>query len=400
MPERSKATWCGTPSAKDLVPNSLAGNPVHWVYMTPADEPDQLPTYASVMQTDAEAIDAWWRGQDPTRAPRNDMAPSSCGLQVDLSTIRLGQPGSALASVEARADTIANSLVSLGFSSRYTKYVVYYDGPVEPEICGQGGSDDSGLGFAMVYVRACLGVPFATTAAHELLHTMGAVADGAPGNCPEPNDGHVCDDPYDMMFPFGDETPIGGLALDSGRNDYYGHSGTWPDAQDSPWLLQLDRQVPLNVTMTGPGMVAADVPGLRCTETCTTTWNADTTLTLGATPGPGAKLVGWGSSCSGTNTCNIAVAPGRSVSVLFAPMTYRLTVIVTGKGLVRSSRPGIGCAPRCSASVPSHVPFTLSAKAAKGWRFKTWRGACRGTKPTCSLPMTGDAAARAVFVRT
>ena len=111
-PARAAATWCGTPSNKDLVPNGLAGNPVHWIYMSPSDEADQLPTYANVMQTDAEAIDAWWRSQDPSRAPRNDVAPSSCGLQVDLTAIRLTQPGAQLASIETRADTIADTLVS------------------------------------------------------------------------------------------------------------------------------------------------------------------------------------------------------------------------------------------------------------------------------------------------
>ena len=395
---RSVAAWCGTRSATDLVPNALAGHPVHWIYMTPSDEPDQLATYGNVMQADAESIDGWWRAHDASRTLRNDVAQFSCGTQLDLTTISLHQPGAQLASVETRPDTIASSLLSLGFASRTVKYVVYYDGPVEREICGQGGPHPSGVGFAFVYVRACPGVPFATTAAHELMHAMGAVAGGAPHLC-APDDGHVCDNAYDMMYPYGDETPIGGLALDSGRDDYYGHSGSWLDIRDEPWLVQLDRQAQLTLTMTGSGTVAANVPGLTCTKTCTTTWNADTPLSLTATPAPGAKLVAWGSTCSGTGLCNIAVVPGRSVSVLFAPMTYRLTVTVTGKGLVRSSRPGIACAPRCSASVPSHAPFTLTAKAAKGWRFKTWKGACRGTRSSCSLPMAGDTAARAVIVR-
>ena len=396
---RATTAWCGAPATSDLVPNALAGHPVHWIYMTPLDEADQLGAYASVMQSDAEAIDGWWRAQDSTRSLRNDVAPFSCGAQLDLTTIRLGQPGAALASVEARPDIIANALLSAGFNSRHNRYLVYYDGPVELEICGQGGTDDSGVGFAFVYVRACPGVPFATTAAHELMHAMGAVPEGAPSMCPPPGDGHVCDDPYDMMFPFGDETPIGGLILDSGRNDYYGHSGSWLDIQDQPWLLQLDRQAPLTLTMSGPGKVVADLPGLSCTKTCTTTWNANTPLTLTATPEAGAKLVRWGSACSGAGPCSVTVANAISVSVLFAPPTYRLTAAVSGKGTVRSSRPGISCPKRCAASLPSHEPLQLTARAGKGWRFKSWNGACRGTRPTCTVPMTGDASARALFVR-
>ena len=254
---RASAAWCGTARQTDQAPNVVAGNPVHWIYAIPSDGPDAFSTWASAMQADAEAIDAWWRTSDPTRTLRNDLAQFSCGQQVDISMIRLSSSSSQLASVDTRFDRIADALVALQFSSNFTKYVVYYDGPVEPEICGQGGSARAGLGFAVVYVRACAGVPPNTTVAHEVLHTIGAVAPGAPHMCPEPDDGHVCDDPHDMMYPFGDETPITGLTLDSGRDDYYGHSGSWPDTQDSPWLVRLDRQSPLTVAITGPGSVTA-----------------------------------------------------------------------------------------------------------------------------------------------
>lgn len=397
---RAASTWCGAPRQTNLVPNALAGHPVHWVYAIPSDGPDQFSTYASVMQTDAESIDSWWRSQDPLRTLRSDLTQLSCGLQLDLSLIRLSQSGSQLGSIDSRFPQIANALTGLEFSSRHTKYVVYYDGPVEPDICGEGGSDSSGLGFALVYVRACPGVPWNTTAAHELLHTLGAVADGAPHMCPPPDDGHVCENPYDMMFPFGDETPITGLALDSGRDDYYGHSGSWPDMQDSPWLVQLDRQVPLAVSISGPGSVAADVPGLQCGQSCTTTWSAGTALALSATPASGAKLVRWGGACSGGAGCSVAVAAETTVSALFAPAAFRLTVALSGRGSVRSSATGISCRPRCSSLVPSYATLRLTATPAKSWRFKQWRGACKGTKPVCSLPMTSHTNARAVFVRT
>ena len=397
-PARATATWCGTAAQADVTPNAIAGNPVHWVYAIPSDGPDRLGSYASVMQTDAEAIDAWWRGQDPLRTPRNDLAPFSCGSQLDLTLFRLTQSSSQLSSVDARFNAITSSLMMRGFGSRHTKYLVYYDGPVELDICGQGGSSSSGLGFAVVYVQACPGVPWNTTAAHELLHALGAVSSSAPNNCPEPDDGHACDNPYDLMYPFGDETPITGLSLDSGRDDYYGHAGAWFDTQDSPWLVQLDHQVPFALTVSGSGSVTADVPGLSCGQSCTTTWSAGTPLELSATPAVGMKLVGWGSSCSGRSTCKVVVETGKSVSAVFAPAAYRLTVAVSGRGSVRSSRPGIACPPRCSSLVPSYEATRLTPAAAKGWRFKQWSGACRG-KGVCSVPMTRATSARAVFVR-
>ncbi len=397
-PARTAATWCGTPAQADLAPNALAGNPVHWVYAIPSNGTDRFASYGSAMQTDAEAIDAWWRSQDPLRTPRNDLAPFSCGSQLDLTLLRLTQSNSQLASVDARFGAITSSLMVRGFASRHTKYLVYYDGPVEPDICGQGASNSSGLGFAVVYTQACIGVPWNTTAAHELLHTLGAVSSSAPHACPEPDDGHTCDNLYDMMYPFGDETPITGLSLDSGRDDYYGHAGSWPDTQDSPWLVQLDRQVPFALAISGSGFVAADVPGLRCSQSCTTTWSAGTALELSAVPTTGMKLVSWGAGCSGRSSCKVVVESGKTVSAVFAPASYRLAVSVSGRGSVRSSRPGIACPPRCSSLVSSHEPIRLTPTPSHGWRLKQWSGACRG-KGVCSVPMTSATTARAVFTR-
>jgi hypothetical protein len=399
-PASTSATWCGTPSQTDLAPNTVAGFPVHWIYAVPADGPDRFATFASAMQTDAEAIEAWWRREDPTRTPRSDLTQLQCGQQLDLTTLRSQLSGAQLAGADARFGAIFNALLAANFRSSFTKYIVYYDGPVaEADICGQGASDSSGLGLAVMYVQACVGVSTAAVVAHELLHTFGAVPDGAPHNCPAPNDGHTCDAETDLMYPFIDDAPLSSQFLDPGRDDYYGHTAGLGDSQDSPWLVQLDRQEPVTVTISGPGQVSANVPGLQCAQTCTTTWNADTPLTLSATPSAGSRLVRWGGSCAGAGGCNVTAAQGANVSALFAPIVFRLTVSVGGRGTVRSSRSGITCRPRCSASFPSYVPLRLTATPAKGWKFRAWTGACRGKNRTCSVPMTRVSSARAVFVR-
>ncbi len=397
---RTSVAWCGTPSQVDVTPNAIAGYAAHWIYVTPFDGADSFVTYASAMQTDAESIDAWWRSQDGTRTPRNDLTQLSCGPQLDLTQIRLSQSGAELADDDTRFVRIAEALVALGFSSRHTKYVVYYDGPSHPDICGQGGSHEDGYGYAIVYVRACAGVPPTTTSTHELLHTLGAVPVGAPHDCPLPHDGHVCDDSYDMMYPFGDETPISGLSLDSARDDYYAHAGSQLDVRDSPWLVQLDRQVPLQLALTGRGTVTADLPGLRCTESCTTAWNANTSVKLTGEPAPDAKLISWGAGCGAVFECSVSLSRATNVSVLFAPINVRLKLAVAGRGTVRASRLALACPRRCSTLVPSYVPLRLTAKATKGWRFKGWSGACRGRVVACTLPMKADAAARALFVRS
>jgi hypothetical protein len=395
---RTAATWCGTASQLDRAPNAIAGHPVHWVYAISSDGEDRLASVASVMQTDAEEIDAWWRAQDPTRAPRNDVTAFACGRQLDITTVRLAQPASQLSSLSGRFAAIFNAMSAAGLRSSHTKYVAYYDGPVDSDnVCGQGGSDSSGFGLAVVYYRSCTGVSTAAVGVHEVLHTLGAVPRGAPNECPDENDGHTCDDRNDLMYPSISDAPLSAKVLDPGRDDYYGHTGGWLDTQDSVWLVRHDKQSPFELSVSGPGSVTADVPGLLCGQACTTTWNSETRLALRATPAPGAKLVRWGSSCSGSSNCAVTVVPGASVSALFAPAAFRLSVAISGRGTVRSSTAGITCRPRCAASFPSYSPVTLTAAAAKGWRFRAWRGACIGSNRTCRVPMTAAASARAVF---
>jgi Divergent InlB B-repeat domain len=398
-PASAAATWCGTPSQVDRAPNLLAGYPVHWIYAVPSDGADRLGTFASTMQTDAESIDAWWRREDPARTPRNDLTSFPCGPQLDLTTLRLQLSSNELASEES-FELIFEGILEADFSSRYTKYLVYFDGPVaNDQVCGRGGSDRSGFGLAVVYVQSCSGVHTAAVAAHELLHTFGAVPAGAPHDCPPPNDSHTCDTTSDLMYPFIDDVPLESKFLDPGRDDYYGHSAAFGDSHDTPWLVHLDSQRPFTVTITGPGRVTADVPGLDCSVTCTTNWNAGTRLLLSATPSPRAKLVRFGGACGGASGCAVTTAPGSAVSALFAPAVVRLSVAVTGRGTVRTSSSGIACRPRCSASLPSYVPVRITATPAKGWKLRSWAGACRGTSRSCTLSMKAATNARAVFVR-
>ena len=396
--------WCGAAAASDRVPNGVAGNPVHWVYLVPSDGVDDLSAVANVMQSDAEQIDSWWRGQDSTRTPRNDVATFSCGSQLDITTVRSTFSGAQLAPISQRFAGIIQTLQRAGLSSSQTKYLVYYDGPVDDDnICGQGDTerpDGTGFGAAVVYYTSCAGVSTAAVAAHEFLHAVGAVSDQAPNACTGENSGHTCDDRSDLMFPAIGFAGLAAKTLDPGRNDYYGHAGGWLDARDSSWLVRLDSQAQLAITLSGAGTVTGDVPGLLCAASCTTTWNAGQPLNLVATPGPGMKLVRWGDRCSGAAVCNLSVTTGARVTALFAPVTYRLTVAVTGRGTVRSSEAGITCRPRCSAAFPSYTPVRLLATPAKGWKLRTWSGVCRGTRQTCTVPMSSAGRARATFVRS
>ena len=226
---------------------------MHWIYAIPSDGPDRFTTFASRMQTDWETIDSWWRGQDPARAPRSDLAQFSCGNQLDISLVRLPQSGSQLAAPESPFELIWDAIEARGFrsSSRSTSSTTTVPWATTGS-AASGARSPNGTGLAVFLAQSCAGVDAAEVVAHELLHAMGAVPGPAPNNCPPPDDGHTCDNDRDLMFPFTDGTPVTGLLLDPGRDDYYGHSGSWPDIQDSPWLVQLDRQAPFPLAISGP----------------------------------------------------------------------------------------------------------------------------------------------------
>jgi hypothetical protein len=394
------AAWCGAAATVDRTPNVVAGNPIHWIYLIPSDGADNLGSVAPVMQSDAEQVDAWWRGQDSTRTPRNDITTFSCGTQLDITTVRSTLSSAQLAPLDNRFTLIFETLSQAGFTSQFTKYLLYYDGPSqEDNVCGQGGSSSvNGFGLAVVYYRSCVGISTAAVVAHEFLHTIGAVPTGAPHGCTGETSGHTCDSSADLMSPFIGQGGLSAKVLDPGRDDYYGHAGAWTDSQDSAWLVRLDRQAPLPLTVSGTGSVAADVPGLTCSASCTTTWNNGQQVALTATPAAGAKLVRWGGACSGNGTCSVTVGPGVAVSALFAPAAFRLTIRVAGRGSVSSSG-GIQCRPRCSATLPSYQPARLTATPAKGWKLRTWSGACKGAKRTCTVAMSAVTSVRATFVR-
>jgi hypothetical protein len=396
------SSWCGTPGTVDRLPQGNPGAPVHEVYAIASDGVDRLSSgIGTLMQTDAETIDAWWRGQDPTRTPRFDTLGFGCGQQLDISLVKLTSTTAELQPIGSRFGRIISGLNAAGFSSRLTKYIVYYDGPGDgSNVCGEGAGSAEGEGVAIVFVSACGGLPSSVIAAHELLHSLGALpAPGPPHPCPG-DDGHPCDSQLDVLYPYSDGTPLTGLTLDVGHDDYYGHSGSWLDIQDSPWLRHLDvAPTRLSVVINGAGTVTSDVPGIACTSSCESDWDASQPVTLTALAGPGMRFVRWSGGCTGTVVCTVGLASATTVTALFAPATFPLTISVTGRGSVRTSSSAVPCTARCQLAVMSYRAVSLRAAAVAGWRFARWAGACRGTRTTCALPMTSAEAARAVFAR-
>jgi hypothetical protein len=414
-------TWCGTDSASsDRRPDHVAGHQIGVVYAHPVGSPDNFAVVAPQIVTDLATIDVWWRGQDPTRTLRFDLfAFPGCVTRLgslDLARVTLPRDATQYAPLILGWERLADDLARPphGFSHRYKKYLVYYDGPREDEgVCGiADGNPFDGSSYAQVYLQTCFrdvgtGRVAAITAVHELLHTLGAVPAGAPHACFETG-GHVCDNVDDLMYPSVADGPLEAVVLDPGHDDYYGHSGSWFDLQDSFWLARTDLpQLALTVSVAGPGRVTSELPGIECPGACSIAWERGARVALAATPEPGARFVGWSGACSGRSACAVTMDAAASVGAAFtraAPggagaTSYRLSVSVTGRGRVVSTPTGISCTRSCSARFGGGSSVSLRAVAQKGWRFAGWGSACAASGTTCKLAMQSDRGVRATFSR-
>jgi hypothetical protein len=237
--------WCGTDvSAADRTPDPTPAFSVHVVYVIPPGAPDRFAAWAPRLAGDVAAIEAWWRTQDPARAPRFDLHSFVCSSlfgALDLSRVQLS------AQVGLSFSRLRSLLgIEHGFRQSEKAYLVFVDGSTgqtgAERICGVAdGPGRNVSGMAVVYLDACGSDDGdevrPIVAAHELLHALGAVESRAPHACQR---GHVCDSLSDLMIAELLDGPLESRVLDFGRDDYYGHAGPGDDLQDSRFLERLD----------------------------------------------------------------------------------------------------------------------------------------------------------------
>lgn len=265
--------WCGSGEPSTDLPDAVSAFEWHVIYAIPADGQDRFGFYAPRIAGDVAAVSNWWVGQDPTRRPRFDLLDApGCPTEfqrVDITVAHLQH-----ANADESYSQVETDLRAQGFASVDKGYLVYYDGTFhagdEYGVCGEGGVSDGPWAYSMVYLQTCNQSASdddrADTVAHEMTHGMGAVQPGAPNRC---NGGHVCDSPNDLMKAVKNSgETLGSVALDVGHDDYYAHSGSWFDVQDSGLLYRLDLTLPpappVTATATSDGsdveMTLASIP--------------------------------------------------------------------------------------------------------------------------------------------
>ena len=403
--------WCGVaPSATDG-PDVVTGRQVHVIYAAPSEGPDRFGSLATGISSDLSAVVAWWQRQDYTRAPRFDLAAAPCFPSLgalDISDVRLPHDSSYYYDEATRFQRISVDLSTAGFANPFKKYLVYYDtpSPLTPDLCGQGHEDPvngGDAGYAIEYlapnlrstpdVNGCgqLDTPdtyggyTAATAAHELLHTFGALdtwdKPGPPHACPD-SPAHACDDPLDIMEPSGTTYWLDNVVLDSGHDDYYGHSGTWWDVQDSMWLRHLNEPTHTLDVALGAGVtsVASDLPGMVCNagQPCRTTWDNGTAVVLSADPANGYSRIVWGGACASAGaalTCPLTLGADASVTVSF------LKALSLAGVSAHATRTRVDAALRLSR-VPAVDEASIACKGTAG--LKPVTHAVSGTAAKCA----------------
>jgi hypothetical protein len=93
-------------------------------------------------------------------------------------------------------------------------------------------------------------------------------------------------------------------------------------------------------------------------------------------------------------------SPSPSPTPPPAPVTFDVHASKVGKGRIVSDPAGITCGGSCTATFEEGSSVTITATAHSGWMLKRWRhGGCSGVELTCTLEMSSNRHAEAVFVR-
>jgi hypothetical protein len=244
-------------------------------------------------------------------------------------------------------DTTASITFKVAPNGHPTTYVVKWTGPNDS---GQMGPFDAGSADPVQVTKEITGLKPATTYLFDVIATSQAGGSsglsggpqelstarqivGTPGSVLHFTDTGTSNEcPAEARVDWGDQTPeqISSdiRCTDTGSDWTYtftaahtyqqaGHYQvqiTYPDSTRRLYAQVARPLATLSVTRTGPGRVTG--AGIDCGDDCTET--GDGTITLTATPDPGAAFDGWEGACSGTGACTVSLDADRAVTARFS----------------------------------------------------------------------------------
>ncbi|RUQ40391.1 MAG: hypothetical protein EKK69_05595, partial [Candidatus Competibacteraceae bacterium] len=219
------------------------------------------------------------------------------------------------------------------------------------------------------------------------------------------NCGSDCSEGYPI------NTPVTLAATPAANMSFTGWGGACTGtATTCTVVLDTDRTVSANfqsvqhnltIVKNGSGTVTSTPVGIDCGSDCSENYNYGTTVSLNAIPATGYQFSGWSGACTGSASCTVTMTAARSVTAVFAPITYALTTsrAGTGSGTVTSDTGGINCGATCQVNFVAGTVVTLTATPASGSAFSGWSGACTGTG-TCAVTMDAAKSVTATFGST
>lgn len=175
----------------------------------------------------------------------------------------------------------------------------------------------------------------------------------------------------------------------------------WDDTRLSTYDLVFPVRLTVAKAGSGGGRVVAEGTTVDCGEVCSADFDSGQSVTLRAIADVGSTFSSWtGADCPpAETTCAITLRADTTVTAVFIQSRLSLTVHKVGAGTVTSKPSGIACGRRCRAFFGAASPV-LTARPAAGFVFARWSGACRGSRPSCTIARrNGGVSVTAIFRR-
>ena len=154
----------------------------------------------------------------------------------------------------------------------------------------------------------------------------------------------------------------------------------------------------ISKTGLGTGIVESAPAGISCGDSCVGIVQYNSNVTFTATGDEGSVFDGWTGKCKGTgNSCTMNIKKESSLTAAFA-RAFKLSMSVSGSGMVSSSPKGLVCEESCSQQIKENSVVKLKAKASTDSAFFGWTGCTASSGGSCAVSMAEDRFVEVAFV--